>query len=92
MEKKEIREKVLKILEENGVFCESDDDKLEGIDSLTLMSVLVDFENSFDMLIPEDKLIERFENVGAFVKLVCDNIGNAEKLTSDEGGDMSEKT
>ena len=56
------------------------------------MSVLVDFENSFDMLIPEDKLIERFENVGAFVKLVCDNIGNAEKLTSDEGGDMSEKT
>ena len=56
-----IKEEVIKILENNGVIVEMGDDgdaifDISAIDSITFISFIVDIENTFGIVIPDELL------------------------------------
>ena len=67
----QLQNRIIKILEENGIYVSEDwDEKLE-FDSITFISTIVCLEEEFNIEMPDDFLL--FENFKTF-RLYMDNI------------------
>lgn len=67
----QLQNRIIKILEENGIFVSNDWDEELDFDSITFISTIVCLEEEFNIEIPDDFLL--FENFKTF-RLYMENI------------------
>lgn len=67
----QLQNKIIKILEENGIYVSDDWDEELEFDSITFISTIVCLEEEFNIEIPDDFLL--FENFKTF-RLYIDNL------------------
>lgn len=72
----QLQNRIIKILEENGIYVSEDWDEELEFDSITFISTIVCLEEEFNIEMPDDFLL--FENFKTF-RLYMDNI---EKILS----------
>ena len=67
----QLQNRIIRILEENGIYVSDDWDEELEFDSITFISTIVCLEEEFNIEIPDDFLL--FENFKTF-RLYMDNI------------------
>lgn len=67
----QLQNRIIKILEENGIYVSEDWDEELEFDSITFISTIVCLEEEFNIEMPDDFLL--FENFKTF-RLYMDNI------------------
>ncbi|MBE6891341.1 MAG: hypothetical protein E7481_04865 [Ruminococcaceae bacterium] len=67
----QLQNRIIKILEDNGIYVSDDWDEELEFDSITFISTIVCFEDEFNIEIPDDFLL--FENFKTF-RLYVENI------------------
>lgn len=67
----QLQNRIIKILEENGIYVSDDWDEELEFDSITFISTIVCLEDEFNIEIPDDFLL--FENFKTF-RLYMENI------------------
>lgn len=72
MDKEIILGKMLKIFKENGiVILEGDVEQPLEIDSLRFISIIVQIEEEFDIMVPDEALFQQdYPNINSFVHMV----------------------
>lgn len=85
MEFDKIRKAILKLLENNGVIIESDEGDLDlrnySIDSILFISFIVDLENEFSIVIPDEYLtIELLQSIDGLTNLIIELINSGSEL------------
>lgn len=79
-----IKETVLIILEENGIYIPDDLDEELDMDSITFISIIVCIEEKMQISIPDEYLaIDRFRTINNFIKninIIFNSLENAENI------------
>lgn len=81
MEFYETRKRIIKLLENNGVIIESDEEDIDlrsySIDSILFISFIVDLENEFSIIMPDEYLtIELLQSVDGLTNLIIELINS----------------
>lgn len=64
-------QKLIEVLQQNGIFVNDDGScDLEGLDSITYISLIIDVENAFGITIPEDYLSNPPQNLNDFIQII----------------------
>lgn len=79
-----IKETVLTILEENGVYIPDDLDEELDMDSITFISIIVCIEEKMQISIPDKYLaIDKFRTINNFIEnitIIFNSLENAENV------------
>lgn len=78
-----IKEEIIKILEDNGLVAETEDNgdaflDISTIDSITFISFIIDVENKLEIVFPDDLLsIDVLQSLNGFVGLLYELVNEA---------------
>jgi len=75
MDRSEIKERIMKVFRNNGVFIKDDEtaeNEIMDIDSLTYVSVMVDMESEFDTELDEFVIAKQDVTYASFIDQLAD--------------------
>ena len=87
-----VEERLLSILEQNGVYISKDWDEELDFDSITFISTVVGIENEFELEVPDDILmLEEFKTFRMYVKNISNILSNTNpKVNIEKNLDLNE--
>ena len=80
----QLYDKIINILEENGIYVSDDWDEELEFDSITFISTIVCLEEEFDIEVPDDFLLfENFKTFRQYMNSIGDILSKRDTLSKD---------